>query len=76
MRLGLTWVEAKALSVEEVLCLLHHAELEESMQYLHAESARVASLSFADPHEQQRALSTLAHRAAALLDRFYRRIPN
>ncbi|MCH7472194.1 hypothetical protein IIA79_04500 [bacterium] len=70
-RSGLSYAEARAVGMEEMLCLLAHARIEETLRELGAESARVASQSFADPEEQRRALTSLKHRANAELDRFY-----
>ncbi len=39
---------------------------------IEAEAARIASLPFADSHEQQRLLLKLRHTAAQCLARFYR----
>jgi hypothetical protein len=72
LRLGLSWNDARSLPAEEVLCLLAHAALRRELDELNAESARIASLPFADPHEQQRLLLRLKHSAAGKLDRFYR----
>lgn len=72
LRAGLNYRAAGEVSCEEMLCLLHHAALEERLRALDAESARLAGLSFADPVEQQRALTAISHRAATELDRFYR----
>jgi len=51
--------------------LLHHAAFEKRLDELSAEAQRMASLPFVDPHEQQRALLALQHRAAAEVERFY-----
>jgi hypothetical protein len=72
LRLGLTYAEARAIGAEEMLCLMHHARLEEQLAALDREAGRVASLPFADPHVQQQALAGLHHRAQAELARFYR----
>lgn len=72
MRIGLSHAEARALSMEEVLCLLHHAQLDEKLAALDGEAARIAGLQLADPHEQQQALAILRHGVEAELDRFYR----
>jgi len=72
MRLGLSYAAAQAVGIEELLCLLHHAQLEERLAALDREAARIASLQFADPHEQQQALTGLRHRSQAELDWFYR----
>jgi|GEM_PF-4783190 len=61
--------------MEEVLCLLQHAALNDELAALESEAARVASLSYAEPAEQQRALAMLGHRRQAALDRFYRLHP-
>ena len=53
------------------MCLMYHLEFSETAKALTAESARVASLSFADPVEQQQALSRLQLQIKAALDRFY-----
>jgi hypothetical protein len=74
LRLGLSWYEARALSAEEVLCLLAHATLKRDLEALEAETIRIASLPFADPHEQQRQLLKLKHMAAGKLQRFYREL--
>ena len=74
LRQGLSLAEARALSFEEMLCYLHHAAFEERLGELSAESARVAGLPFADPAEQQRALTALSHRAAAEVERFYKSV--
>ncbi|MBN2080899.1 hypothetical protein JW859_01705 [bacterium] len=75
MKQGLGWQAARRLGLEEVLCLLYHAALSDELAALEGEAARVASLSFADPAEQQRALAMLGHRRQAALDRFYRPRP-
>ncbi len=69
--LNLTLSEARGLGFEETLCLLHHRKLDMQLASLESESARVASLGFADPDSQARALSALAHRQAALVEKFY-----
>ena len=69
--LGLSLAEAKSIGAEEMLCLLHHARLRDDLAALEAEAARVASLPFADAHDQQRALARLGHHAQARLARFY-----
>lgn len=71
LQLNLSLAEARWLGFEETLCLLHHRQLDLQLASLESESARVASLSFADPDAQNRALSALAHRQAALVDKFY-----
>jgi hypothetical protein len=68
---GLSYREARALAMEEALCLLHHLALRRRLDWLEAEAARVAGLALADPHEQQLALSRLEHAAAAELKRFH-----
>lgn len=70
-RCQLSYAEARALGFEEMLCLLHHAAFEKRLSELSAEAQRVAGLPFADPHEQQRALLAIQHRAAAEVERFY-----
>jgi len=75
MKLGLSYAEAKELGAEELLCLLHHSQLDERLVALDQEAARIASLPFADPHEQQQALAVLRHRAEFELDRFYCGVP-
>jgi len=70
-RCHLSYAEARTLSFEEMLCLLHHAAFEKRLDELSAEAQRMASLPFVDPHEQQRALLALQHRAAAEVERFY-----
>lgn len=72
MRLGLGYAQAQAIGMEELLCLLYHAQLQEQLAVLDQEAARIASLQFADQHEQQRALTGLRHQAQAALDGFYR----
>lgn len=72
LRLGLSWGEARSLPAEEVLCLLAHASLRRDLSELEHEAARIASLPFADPHEQQRLLLKLKHAAAGKLQRFHR----
>lgn len=71
MKLGLSYTEAQALSAEDLLCLLHHAQLAERLAALDQEATRIASLPFADPHEQRQALAALRHQAEVELDRFY-----
>ena len=71
MQAGLGYAEARTVGYEEALCLLHHARFERELHTLDAEEARIASLSFADPQEQQRALIALRHKAKALTERFY-----
>ena len=73
MRAGLSLAEARALSMEEMLCLLIHLRLEDTLAALDAEAARVASIPLADDDEQRRLLNALNHRAEAELDRFYRK---
>lgn len=73
LRAGLSLAEARSLGMEELLCLLAHRRLEETLAALDAETARVASLPLADAAEQQRLLAALHHRAEAALDRFYRK---
>jgi len=73
--LGLSLAEAQSLTYEEMLCLMFHAEITAVQGWLEGEGARIASLPFADPCEQRRALIALAHRGEAELDRFYRRYP-
>ena len=73
LRLGLSYGAARRIGMEEALCLLHHGTLDEELRRIDAEAARVASLSLADEDEQRRALTVLQHRAAAAVDRFYRR---
>jgi hypothetical protein len=75
LKLGLSYGEAQSLGAEELLCLLHHSQLEERLAALDRETARIASLPFADPHEQQQALAGLRHQAEFELDRFYRGVP-
>jgi hypothetical protein len=70
-RCNLSYREAQALGLEEMLCLLHHAAFDKRLSELSAEALRVASLPLADPAEQQRALLALHHRAAAEVERFY-----
>jgi hypothetical protein len=72
MRLGLDYAQARAISMEELLCLVHHGQLQEQLAILDQEAARIASLQFADQHEQQRALTGLRHQAQVALDGFYR----
>ncbi len=71
LELNLTLSEARHLGFEETLCLLHHRKFDLQLASLESESARVASLGFADPDSQTRGLSSLAHRHAALVERFY-----
>jgi hypothetical protein len=73
LKAGLSLAEARSLGMEEVLCLLAHRRLEETLAALDAEAARVAGLPLAEAGEQQRLLAALHHRAEAALDRFYRR---
>ena len=75
LALGMSLAEARSLSYEEMLCLMFHAELTAVQGWIEGEGARIASLSFADPEQQRRALTALAHRGEAELDRFYRRYP-
>lgn len=72
MKLGFSYAEARALGAEEFLCILYHGRLAQGLAALDQEAARIASLQFADPHEQQQALAVLRQRAEAQLDRFYR----
>jgi hypothetical protein len=72
MRFGLDYAQARAVGMEELLCLLYHGQLQEQLAVLDQEAARIASLQFADQHEQQRALTGLRHQAQAALDGFYR----
>jgi hypothetical protein len=72
---GLGWDEARRVGFEEAQCLLYCHALRRELAALDAESARVASLALADPDEQRRALTALAHRAAALERRFRRDYP-
>lgn len=74
MHQGLTLGEAREAGYEEALCLMHHGELEEMVRCLRAEETRVASLSFADPAEQQRLLTALGHRRKAAIERFHGRM--
>jgi hypothetical protein len=71
LRLGLSYAEARTIGMEEMLCLLHHAQLDKQLAALDQEAARIAGLQFADPHEQQQALTAVHHGARALLDRFH-----
>lgn len=71
LQLNLNLAEARQLGFEETLCLLHHRQLDLQLESLERESARVASLGFADPESQGRALSALVHRQAALVEKFY-----
>ena len=57
--------------MEELLCLMYHHELEQQLDYLAQESARIASLGFADRLEQEQALNRLRLAANAALDRFH-----
>ena len=75
LRLGLSYADACAIGMEEMLCLLYHAQLEEYIAAMDREAARIAGLQFADVHEQQQALAALRHGAEAALDRFYRSKP-
>lgn len=68
---GLSLNEARHLSMEEVLCLLHCANQAQELEALVDEAARVAGLPFADGHEQARALAALKLRALAAEQRFY-----
>jgi hypothetical protein len=72
MKFGLSWQEAHNLSLEEVLCLLSHAELLSALDLISQESRGLALLPFADPQEQRKALSKLQHEAARLIEDFYR----
>ena len=71
LQLNLSLAEARQLGFEETLCLLQHRKLDLQLEGLEHESARVASLGCADPEAQGRALAVLAHRQAALLEKFY-----
>lgn len=73
MALGLSWGEAQALPLEQVLCLLAHDTLNRSVAALEREADRVASLILVDEVKQQQRLSALELRRRAVLDRFYRR---
>jgi uncharacterized protein YlaN (UPF0358 family) len=73
MAFGLSWQEARALPLEQVLCLLAHDALNRSVAALEHEADRVASLTLVDETKQQQRLATLELRIRGLLDRFYRR---
>jgi len=73
LALGLSWQEARALPMEEVLCLLMHDALNRSVDALEHEADRVASLILVDEVKQQQRLAALELRKRAVLDRFYRR---
>ena len=62
------------MPAEDVLCLLYHAKLRRELGEIESETARIASLPFADPHEQQRLLVKLMHQAAGKLQQFYREL--
>jgi hypothetical protein len=72
---GLSWDALWRLGFEEARCLLHCSAHRQALAALDVESARVASLAFAEPDEQRRALIALAHRADALERRFRRDYP-
>ena len=69
---GLDWDAACRLSFEEAQCLLHVHFHREALAALDSESARIASLAFADSEDQRRALTALSLRAKALEHRFRR----
>lgn len=71
---GLSYREARELSCEEVLCLAAHSALLRELEAIAAETARVAGLPFAEPHEQQRLLHKLRHSAALAQARFHREV--
>jgi hypothetical protein len=69
---GLTWHEARSLSMEDALCLLQHLQLDAALDAIEREADRVASLTLVDEGRQHKRLVALELRARGLIDRFYR----
>ncbi len=67
---GLGYSEAQRISYEDALCLLACKAHCDELEWLDREAARIASLSFADPDEQQKHLLALRHRARRAVERF------
>jgi hypothetical protein len=74
MDCGLSYSEARAIGIEEALCLLHHHGHRERLRALDAEAARIASLPFADPAAPQRELHKLRLRMRGVEERFWRTV--
>lgn len=72
---GLGYGAARSLGYEEAQCLLFIQAHRSELAALDSESARIASLAFADPDEQRRLLAGLGLRAKALEHRFRRNYP-
>jgi hypothetical protein len=69
---GLSYAEAKSITLEDALCLLECSRYRAALAALDSESARVASLISADTDAQQRELMLLEQKARMLTTRFLR----